>query len=263
LIIDLLHHPNRKKLIDERLQDFVESISRLSMFTDDKFLHWCFLDGTSCEACRWYHPENRLYQEICYDGMDREHCLALVLGCLPNGLIPFLIGPYEGRHTDIWGQDGSFLGNFLVVKIKFKSGRTTFAVFHSADSPFTQEASVYVNDEDISEVFDVCIYGDQGMLHTFRVRTPYARTMVRVFPNLRLLNHSMAKVRVEQEHLIHILKVLFPILKTQQSFVNRDMKSVITACCILTNISNCLRPNQVSQRFDVTPPSLDELFFGL
>lgn len=209
------------------------------------------MDGTGCRICRPYSHNNNLLQEVCYDGMNREHCLAILVGVLPNGMIPFLVGPCEGRHHDSWLQNNSDVEKSIVwssspASAINRNAPPTYHV-HVFDSSFelSETAADYIKDPFLS-IKDVVIYSDQGFRSTVRLHTPYSKNIIRRYPSLLWFNQRMSSAREEMEHGIHLLKGDFPILKKTNSFIIRNMKNIIEACAILVNVRNSYRPNSTA-----------------
>lgn len=76
----------------------------------------------------------------------------------------------------------------------------------------------------------------------------------------QLFNTTMSALRVSIEHENGILKSRFAFLNYKCGLRLRQMKvhRILTASVILSNCYNCLIANQISEYFDIRPPTLHQ-----
>jgi hypothetical protein len=179
---------------------------------------WGFIDGTIKKICRPLENQ-RLY----YSGHKRMHCLRFQNVTTPDGLISSFFGPLPGSHNDL--------------NILDESGLTR------------------VMDEFCGQYY---LYGDSAYVS----RGP--RFMTAFTPATseeeKKINVLMNSFRTEVEH-------SFAVVSNNFSFTNLSRMQKLnlgntireyTISVLFCNILNCFRPNQVSQRFDMNPPSITE-----
>ena len=189
-----------------------------------------FLDGTVHKTTR-PQPNRRErgvrnlnnVQRACYNGHKRHHGLKFQSIVLPDGLVAQMFGPVEGRRHD-----------------------STLLKFSKLDEKMAMlPPGSY-------------IYGDQA----YQVR-PWLLSPFRgpnKPPYMRRWNRCMRTVRISVEHGFKIITSLFAHLKyvpAQQIFKTPVEKHYLV-CTALANMHNCLYRNQVSQHFNLAPPTLEK-----
>ena len=72
----------------------------------------------------------------------------------------------------------------------------------------------------------------------------------------------MGSVRIEVEHTFGIVSRTWPFLNAgwKMRLLSSPVGTYYRIGVLLTNAMNCIRPNQVSQVFDLPPPSLEVYF---
>ena len=212
-----------------RLQKYQTAIAQKSK----RAATTCFglIDGTVHQICR---PTNRgraipgvanksNVQRACYSGHKRHHGIKFQSIILPDGMVAQMFGPVEARRHDV----------FLLHQSKLDQ--------HMQLLPP-----------------DAYVYGDQAypvrpwMLSPFKgPNKPIAQ---------RAWNRKMRTVRISVEHGFKIVTTLFAHSKyapAQKMFVSTVSKHYLV-CTALANMHNCLYPNQISQHFGLSPPSIEE-----
>ena len=101
------------------------------------------------------------------------------------------------------------------------------------------------------------LYGDKGYTDTATIMAPYEGDLS---PLKDAFNKAMSKVRIAVERNYHIVtdNWRFVAYKSSQKVFLFPVGKFYIAAVVLTNCLNCLRPNQTSQYFQVSPPSLEE-----
>lgn len=85
-------HPS---LTYERMKEYAKACKELGEL-QGKSTIWGFVDGIFRQFCR---PKNR--QQLVYSKYRRSHGMEWFVGIVPDGLIGFLYGPFEGKVNDI------------------------------------------------------------------------------------------------------------------------------------------------------------------
>lgn len=167
-------------------------------------------------------------QRSCYSGHKRFHCLIYQTITTPDGLMFALFGPELGRRHDLtlYRESGwePIMENFLHI-----------------------------------DGVQFYIFGDSAYLLRPWMQRPFFRELATL--DEKLFNTAMSSVRVAVEHNYKDLKQYW----VSQDFARnlRVKKAPIAllyrASAILLNFQSCLyRRGQIVDRFDVTPPSLEE-----
>ena len=162
-------------------------------------------------------------QRAAYSGHKRHHGLKFQSVIVPDGMLVQMFGPIEGRRHDTTVLKESRLEERLQLLPP-----------------------------------DCYIYGDQAYPVRTWLLSPF-RGPNKPIP-MRRWNRKMRTVRISVEHGYKIITTLWSHLRyvpAQQVFKTPVAKQYV-ACAALTNLHNCLYPNQVAQHFGLTPPSLEE-----
>ena len=183
-----------------------------------------FVDGTVRPICR---PQRN--QNVVYNGHKRVHSLKFQSLALPNGIIGNLSGPYEGRR-----HDSTMLR---------ESGLLTELRNHA----------MYNGNP-------LCIYGDPAYPLSIHLQAPF-RGMHRT-PQQNQFNEAMSKVRTSVEWLFGLITNYFKFVdfKKQQKLGLSPIGKLYIVCALLQNAHTCLYGNQVSEYFDMDPPTLEQYF---
>lgn len=157
-----------------------------------------------------------------FSGYHDAHCLlwqGLVLAC---GLI-FLDGPHAGHNSD--------------VNVLHAARQTVDLAAIFAQLP---EGAFVLGDG----IYPVLCY---EWLHSTKLSTPE-------------ISDLWGDIRASNEHAFHVVTKLWAFtdwIPAQKVFGEAPAQTYETAV-LLTNLCNCLRPNQVAQRFRCQPPSVEE-----
>ena len=161
-------------------------------------------------------------QEAIFNGHDRVHGLKFQSVTLPDGMMGSLFGPVAGRRHD---STVMYLSNVVgILKTEFPG---------------------------------MCIYGDMAYALSPALMTPYKGI---VSEEQKQWNNWMKHVRISVEWsfgslLNHWAHLDFP--NQQKVFLSPTAKHFLV-CGALTNMLNCLYPNQCSQYFELAPPTLEQ-----
>jgi hypothetical protein len=174
-----------------------------------------------------------LFQRIFYSGKDKKHEVRYEAGILPNGMAIHIGGPCEGRCHDT----------------------TVLKEFGLIDA---MESVRFFRDEQGRIV--VFIYGDQGYTFEGFMITPYRATFVLAagHPNKRF-NLIMSCIRQPNEWFFCVLKNQYKGVcdKSQNQWNKGRVGQRFLFACLMTNIRNCIDPNQISQFFKCNPPTVE------
>ena len=159
-----------------------------------------------------------------YSGHKRHHGLKFQSVVVLDGMIVKMFGPVEGRrHDDVTVLRASKLEQKLV---------------HLPGNAY--------------------IYGDQAYPVRPWLLSPYRGPNKPV--HMRAWNRNMRTVRISVEHGYKIITTLWAHLKfiPAQAIFKTPVAKQFLACTALTNLHNCLYPNQIAQHFGLVPPTLEE-----
>jgi hypothetical protein len=183
-----------------------------------------FIDGTVRPMCK---PEQ--LQAPCYTGKDKCHALKYQGLTTPDGLMLQLCGPWPGSRHD--------------MHMLHKSELVTFV--QSLPRP------------DNGDMFSV--YADQGYAAGPGMKTPFFDGAVNAVHEA--FNQAMSSGRICVEWAFGDILCYWASLdmkRQQQLFSNRKIAQVYLVAGILTNFMNCMKPNNTSQYFKLSPPCLEE-----
>ncbi|TFY53417.1 hypothetical protein EVG20_g10124 [Dentipellis fragilis] len=184
-------------------------------------------------------PLEGKWQRQAYSGYKHYHALKFQAIMLPNGLFGHLFGPYESCHHD----------PFLLSESQIVDKCAEYAT-----RPGT-------NDHTPAEQRFLQIFGDPAYGVSHQVVCPFGsenRTEEQTEWNATMLN-----VRIEVEHGFGLVLNTWPFLNSfwKMRVYGSPVGAYYRVGVLFTNILNCLRPNQVSQRFDLEPPLLKEYLY--
>ena len=166
---------------------------------------------------------NNNIQRAVYNGHKRKHGLKFQSVVVPDGMVAQMFGPVEGRRHDI-----------TLLKLSKLEGK--MLLFPP----------------------DCFLYGDQAYPLRPWLLSPFRGANKP--PSMRLWNKRMRTVRISVEHGFKIITSLFAHLKyvPAQRVFNTPVAKQFVVCTALSNMHNCLDPNQVSQHFGFAPPTLEQ-----
>jgi len=189
-----------------------------------------FLDGTSRAIGR-----PGFWQRAFYSGHKRRHCLQFLSVTGPDGMILFTHGPTNGSHQDNWLVNDCKLNEQL---------KHLNDILGDARHPFA-------------------IYGDPIFAHTAYIRKAmprYERTLEH-----EIFNKAMNAARVSIEHVFGIVVSLWAYVdfSKKQNLSWTNPATAYLNAQFLTNCHNCMYGNQVSNCFQIDPPTLHEYIHTL
>ena len=197
---------------------------------------WGFIDCTVRPTCRPSYHQRQMY-----NGHKHFHGLKYQAVMLPNGLFGHLFGPIEGRHNDAFALIESRLMDDCALHARLP------------DEPEGGENGS-------TEPHFLQLFGDPAYGLNRQIISPFpkpGRT-----DNQQEWNTQMSKVRIEVEHGFALVTNIWRFLGVKQK--HRVFQSPVgryyRVGVLLANALACLHPNQVSQYFDCTPPSLEDYF---
>jgi hypothetical protein len=184
---------------------------------------FAFIDGTVRPMCK---PS--VLQGSCYNGKDRTHALKYQAVTTPDGMFLQLSGPWPGSRHD----------QFMVKE----SGILEYVV----DLPRRADGALFV------------IYGDQGYSTAPGIETPYFDDAVDAAHAAYNEAMSASRICVEWSFGGILQNWAHNAFTPQQQLLsNRKIGQVYIVAALLTNFLNCLRPNNTSQYFGLSPPVLE------
>ncbi|XP_065311757.1 uncharacterized protein [Dermacentor albipictus] len=181
---------------------------------------WAFIDGTARPICR---PKRN--QRDYFSGHKRMHMLKYQSVMCPNGIVCQLDGPYPGRRHD---------------------------------AGILQSSGLYAKLEKLVGPHQFVIYGDPAYPLKPLLMKPYGGSSLTT--TQLAFNTSMSRVRqaVELGFGKVISEFAFLDFKKNQKLLRQEVAHTYKAATILTNCHTCLYGSQVSQYFELRPPSLNE-----
>ena len=133
------------------------------------------------------------------------------------------------------------------------------------ESGFPNKMRLFWQDNAVTQNEQLYLYGDPAYTSSSVCIGAYKRP-----PNGRLtesqvrFNRQMSSHRIKVEHGFGLVKKLWKLLDLQSGMRSgfSPIGSWVFTAVLLTNAYTCLRGNQTSKRFQISPPSLEE-YFGL
>ena len=186
---------------------------------------WGFVDGTVRPVCR---PGQ--FQRMLYNGHKRVYSMRFQSVVAPNGLVPNLYGPVEGKRHD----SGMLAESGLLDDLQLHS-------FAPNGDP-------------------LCIYGDPA--YPLRVHLQAGFKGANLTPQQKEWNKQMSAVRVSVEWIFGDIINYFKFLdfkKNLQVGLSAVSKMYVV-CALLHNARCCLYGNMTSSFFDTEAPILEEYF---
>lgn len=184
-----------------------------------------YIDGTVIRIARPGGPD--MLQRVVYNGHKRVHALKFQAVTTPDGLCLHLFGPEVGRRHDMFLYEQSHMDDML-EEVMVLDGR------------------------------QFVIYGDSGYHPRPYVEVPFAGANLTDVE--RAFNGAMSKGRVTVEWYFKEVKQFWGILDSKRKLRVREgpVGLAYRAGVLLTNMRNCISPNQISQYFRCSPPTLEE-----
>lgn len=193
---------------------------------------WGWIDGTLVKTCR---PTR--YQRVAYTGWKRFHGFKFQGIMTPDGIFSSLGGPVMAARSD-----------WYLVK---KSGFIEIMEAFNQRNQLPQDQYLFV-------------YGDPAYQGTDCTIGAYKRRLNQpsLTPQQQLFNRTMSSHRISVEHGFGMLGNQWSKMEMHRTL--RMLSSPVAAyfgtTVLLLNLQTCLRGNQVSRRFGIAPPSLEEYF---
>jgi hypothetical protein len=185
-----------------------------------------FIDGTVREICRPSKLQGPLYS-----GKDRIHSLKYQAINTPDGIIRHLAGPYPGSRHD----------QFMLSHSRILDWVSGFPRQAGTDCPHV-------------------IYADAGYCTVpGLLMVPFHDDAINALHAGYNMAMSSARISVEWAFggiLRHWASLRY--VPGQKLLGNSRIGQMYFVAALLTNLLNCVRPNQTSQYFACTPPSLQE-----
>ena len=187
---------------------------------------WGWIDGNLNATCR-----PLLDQQEFYSGHKRKHGYKYQSIVTPDGLVSSLMGPFVGRRGD-WR-----MVQLTELQEKLRTVNTgrrpALALYLYGDPAYST------------------VYGIMGPFknHPGRLRTK----------EQNIYNKRMSKLRIEVEHGFALHQNLWTWNGFDLGLKLRQGAAVCYAVSVLlANIWTCLRGNQTSKRFKISPPDIEE-----
>lgn len=195
---------------------------------------WGFIDCTIRAISR---PVE--WQRVAYNGHKKHHALKYQAVMLPNGMFGHLYGPFEGRRNDVHLLNSS--------QLLHKCAQYAIRPGSTPDDPPKRR---YFQ-----------LFGDPAYGLSPYLISPFAGPGQRSQAELDW-NMAMAAVRIEVEHGFAIVLETWAFLRAgwKMKVFGSPVGRYYRFGVLLTNALNCLRPNQVAQYFNCSPPSLRTYF---
>ena len=229
-VLDFLYSTHRHRLQNWNMNPFLQP-ERLHRYAETIHQHGAplqncfgFVDGTVRSIAR-----PKFNQRVMYNGHKRVHGIKFQSVVTPNGLIANLCGPFEGkRHDSIMLNQSGLLDELRRV-----------AIYNGQP---------------------LCLYGDPAYPLGIHLQAPYKGN--NLTPQMELYNKSMSEVRVAVELLFGDICNYFKFIdfKRQMKVNLSPVGKIYFVCALLENARTCLYGNQVSEMFEIAPPSLNEYF---
>jgi hypothetical protein len=173
-------------------------------------------------------------QNLTYTAYKKSHGLKFQGIVTPDGLLVSFAGP--------------------VV-----AGRSDFALLQSCRIDRDIEALWRENAVPQEEV--LYLYGDPAYCSSSICIGAFKNPPLgRMTPSQHQFNVQMSRCRIEVEHGFGLVKNLWMLLALKSGLRTglSPVASWVGCAVLFTNIFTCLRGNQTSKRFQITPPSLEE-----
>jgi hypothetical protein len=213
-----------KPILQQRLEEYCSSIASVTGLPTNVY---GFIDGTKVEICR---PKSRVkgqnLQKLCYSGHKRIHCLNFQGVTTPDGLCIHFSNPIEGcRH------DTTLLTRTALLEVLKK----------------------------YDFLVDKLLYGDPAYGLSDWIMCGFKGNNLSF--QQEHFNSTMSSVRTAVEWNFGLAKSLWQQMNYYRSNkINlTPVGKIVKVCILLTNCHTCyFGGNQISDFFDMKPPSLKE-----
>ena len=107
----------------------------------------------------------------------------------------------------------------------------------------------------------LCVYGDPAYPLGIHLQGPYKNR--NPTQQMQMYNEAMSEVRIAVEWMFGSICNYFKFIdfKKQMKVNLSSVGKMYFACALMQNAHTCLYGNQVSEMFEVNPPTLDEYFW--
>lgn len=227
LVSAWLYNHHTYRLLQTGLTKWVERVpmyaDRVRDYTEFDLNIFGFVDGTSRAICRPGYFQNNLYS-----GHKKHHVLQFLSVTGPDGMILYTYGPTDKVHNDNWFMHACEMSTELLPSLHVL-----------LDEPYG-------------------IYGDPIFGRTEYVSRGFPRAQADAME--RNFNKRMNAARVSIENIFACVVNLWQWLdfKRHHKLHGTSPAREYLNAQFLTNVHNCMNPNQVSQMFECQPPSLRE-----
>ncbi|KZZ87293.1 hypothetical protein AAP_05817 [Ascosphaera apis ARSEF 7405] len=211
------------RLTIEKIREYADVIGE-----DGKI--WAFIDGTTKHICR-----PTINQEVSYTGHKAYHAYKWQAVVTPDGLCSSLAGPENGSRSDWRMYERS--GIREIIQRLFTTNNVP-----DDERPF--------------------IYGDAAYTSSTVTMGPWRRpARGELTAQQRAFNKRLSKKRVSVENFFAMVQNSWSlsVMHTSHRLGSSPVGLVFASSAFLENCKSCLRgSNQVSRRFGMPPPSLEE-----
>ena len=183
-----------------------------------------FIDGTVREVARPKYD-----QRVMYNGPKRVLGIKFQSVVTPNGLIANLSGPFEGKRN----------GSVMLHEFGLLNGLRQVAFYKG---------------------HPLCLYGDPAYPLGVHLQAPFRNN--NLTPKITLSSKAMSEVRVSVELLFGNICNYFKFIdfKKQMKVHLSAVGKMNFVCALLENAQTCIYGNQLSEVFEIAPPSLNDFF---
>ena len=213
-----------------RVEEYCNAMSRKSR----TLLHaHALMDGSGLFVCR---PSRENTQQHYYSGAEGGHVLRIVAVLSLSGMFVRIFGPYAGSASDAC----------VTTMERLEEQLTEFHAAAARRHPAMTELPK--------------VLGDAGFSWSENVTTPFSRDRQTRYAPENVFNMILSRCRVPVEWGFGRMLNLFRTLQLRDNLKvdwTAAKKQYIVAI-LLTNLSNCCSPAQVSQYYDCAPPTLTE-----
>jgi len=218
------------------------------VYDERNFSISCFLDCSDFNSTRMgagpiesgpfaaRRPDAHHLQKCVYGGHHHIHGVKYEAVVLPNGLSMSFQGPFASRRQD------RFVTSFTKLNDNFEA----------AQRQFLNEEGIAPDEQRLH-----CAYGDRIYVNGSVIR----RAHFAPSDKEKAENTVMNKMRTSVEHYFGLEKeTLFNLLHQPLDILRELNRFIPLVGCILTNAYTCLNANQLSVRYNMMPPSIEEWF---
>jgi AraC-like DNA-binding protein len=216
---------DRRRLTQRRMEWFSRAIERQG--GGDRV--WGWIDGTINRICR-PTDDQREY----YSGYKKAHGYKYQAVMTPDGIMSSLAGPTVASHGD-W---------YVFV-----------------ESGFEAEIVAIWRDEQVDRDRRLFVYGDPAYCGSRVVMGAYKKPPgAQLTPEQALFNREMSACRISVEHgFAHVQnRWMRNAFQHVCRIGSSPLAAYYTSAVLLANIYTCLRGNQISKKFGLRPPTLEE-----